>query len=292
MGSSYNMPDFKPNIFFPKEFYQDYYKKELLYELNKGEAEINNKINNTFKLENNYIKYGLLNYKWFEIFKLYLNNPCSLDRKQIEELFDFNNLLPKNDEKDYSYINDRYRFSFPSNFVIVTKKFMSLISKYFDYEEQERIKHNVFEMVFGNNCSIFKNKNGKGPYRYITLYEDNKQKISNNIDYILIINEEWKIEEEINYILKHNIWNYLQKISFGDDEYTEISDKKNNITGYCFHNGELERIKKLKNLEKKNIKYKTTIDSLKNNKFLVNQNISILNPKNNNIINIIKHIIH
>ena len=170
-------------------------------------------------------------------------------------------------------------FSFPSNFVIVTKKFMSLISNYFYFEEQERIRNHVFEIVFGNNCSIMKNKKGQGPYRYITLYEDNKQKMSNNIDYILIINEEWKIEEEINYILKHNLWKYLQKISFGDDEYTKISDKEGKITGYCFHNGELDRIKILKNLEKKNMKYKTTINSLKNNKFPLNENIKFLIQK-------------
>ena len=227
MGS-YNPPA-SIKVFFPKEYYKDCFKDELLSELKKGEEEINKKIKNTFKRENDYTKYGLINCGWFEIFKLYLNNPCSLDRKQIEELFDFKNILPKNDKKDYSYINDRYTFSFPSNFVIVTKKFMSLISKYFYYEEQEIIKNHVFEIVFGNSCSIMKNKNGKGPHRYITLYEDNKQKMSNNIDYILIINEVWKIEEEINYILKHNLWNYLQKISFGDDEYTKISDKSGKI---------------------------------------------------------------
>ena len=118
MGS-YNPPAFI-EVLLPKEYYKDCFKDcfkdELLSELKKGEAEINKKIKNTFTKENDYSKYGLLNCGWFEIFKLYLNNPHSLDRKQTEELFDFNNILPKSDKKDYSYINDRYRFSFPSNF--------------------------------------------------------------------------------------------------------------------------------------------------------------------------------
>lgn len=252
-------------------------KKKLLNELNKGEEEINNKINNILKIESNYKKYGLLNYEWFEYFKLYLNNSSSIGEREIQILIDIQNLLPKLDKKDYSFINGNYKFNFPSNFVIVTEKFMQLLSSYFNNAlnliEYFKIKNYLFEMKFGNKCLLMKDQNEKNPFRYITLFEDNKQKISNNIDYILIINDKKKLEEEVNFILKKNVWNYMEKISFGFDEFTEIYEQQAKLIGHFMRNGDLKRINILKKLEKENIN-KTTINRHNNNikKFQQNNN--------------------
>ena len=61
MGSN-NSPAFV-EVSITKENYKDCFKEELLSELKKGEAEINKKINNTFKRENDYTKYG----KWWMV---------------------------------------------------------------------------------------------------------------------------------------------------------------------------------------------------------------------------------
>ena len=123
-------------------------------ELKKGEEEINNELNSFNGIQKEYRKYGLLNNKWLEDFKLFLKNPSSYNN--MNKLFTYNNLTPKIDKKDYSYVGKGYGFSFPCDFIIVTEKLMLLISNYFKKEEQNKIKKFLFEIMIGSQCTFMK----------------------------------------------------------------------------------------------------------------------------------------
>ena len=258
----------------------------MLKELYKAEEEINRMINMPNSVQNGFKEYGLISSQWLENYINYLKNP---NRNKIQQ-----SLFGKLESKDYSYIGDEMRFNFKVNFSFVTKKWMFLLSENFNNEEDKNfIKKNLDSIIIGGGCIIKKNHSGKGPNSYIIIYKENK---NNNIDYIITIKDQKRMEEALNYILKNNIWNYIKKIGYKEeDEYKEITDDKNNIIGNIVRNGEPERIEELKKLEKNMTKKESLIKnkniqiihSSSNNQLLeINRNYNKINIFNNNIDNI------
>ena len=264
----------------------------MLKELYKAEEEINRMINMPNSVQNGFKEYGLINSQWLENYINYLKNP---NRNQMQPiLFNFENVFGKHELKDYSYIGDGMQFSFMVNFSFVTKKSMLLISEKCNNEEDKKaIKKYLDSIIIGGGCIIKRDYSGKAPFSHIIIYKENK---NNNIDYIIKIKDQKRREEARDYILKNNIWNYIKKIGYKEeDEYKEITDDKNNIIGNIVRNGNPERIKELKRLEKDMIKKESLI---KNNNIQIfqgsfnnqlperNQNYSDINIFNHNINNI------
>ena len=196
---------------------------EMIKELFKTEEEINGMINKPNSVENGFKEYGLIKSKWLENYIKYLNNSYNNQMEVIS--FSRKDIFGENDLKDYSYIDKSMQFSFISNFSLVSKKALFLISEHNNNEKEKNdIKNFLHYIIIGGGCIIKRDFNGKAPYSHIILYKENK---NNNIDYIIKIEEKKRREEDRNYILKNNIWNYLKKIDYKEeDEYKEIYDDK------------------------------------------------------------------
>ena len=263
-------------------------KDIIVKELEKAENEIKEKFNNNFNIQN-YIKQkyliGLIDTKWLEKYLNFLKDNSNNNLKETIS-FSSKNILPKIDDKDYTYINNNMIFHLPINFSFVTKEAMDLISKYNNIgKEKNEIKNYLHNILIGKECIIKKQKgdfNDVANSSYIILYENNK---NNNIDYILTIKNKEEREKALDYILKNSIWSYLKKINYNEeDEYKEIFDDENYKIGFIFRNGSLERIKELKNIEKKkNQIHKSKTINVKN--FNTINNINNISCNNMNNIN-------
>ena len=74
-------------------------------ELFKARDEINSKIH-TNKNINEFQKYGLINSEWYKDYISFIMNPkLESNNKYKEQLFKYEFLHPKNDERDYSYLD-------------------------------------------------------------------------------------------------------------------------------------------------------------------------------------------
>ena len=189
-------------------------KDEIIKELNKAEEIIKKDIN---KIEHNvdicFKEYGLLNTKWFQKYLNFLEN---LNDNQTENFsYKYRDLEPIIEDKDYSYINEKMRFSFPINFSFVTKETRCLLSEYnYNEKDKKRIKDYLFGIIIGGGCIIMSNRydqENSCPYNYIILYEETEGNKNRNVDYILMIKDKKERKNICKYILKHNIWNYLKK---------------------------------------------------------------------------------
>ena len=79
--------------------------------------------------------------------------------------------------------------------------------------------------------------NEKSPYAYITLYNEKNEKFNNNIDYFLRIDDREELDNNLNYILKNNIWNYFKEINYSyKDEYKRIINSEGKKIGYLVLN--------------------------------------------------------
>ena len=231
-------------------------------ELFKAKEIINSEIHKNKRMENSFSKYGLINTVWYKDYLHFLKKP-NKDSNYEKKLFKYELLHPKNDKRDYTYIG-RSTFSFPSDFVFVTQNFVNLISKYiytYDKYYYEKFKEYLFEIAIGGDCIIMKNfVIERTENMYIIIYEENKGNMNNNIDFILMIDDYSEMKKALNFILENSIWIYLKNISFSieEDEKEIINDKGEKI-GYISRNGELNRKKEVKEIQKmKNENIKAT----------------------------------
>ena len=271
-------------------------KDKILKEINEGEEIIKNEINkNTNSVENGSRKYGLLDTKWLDKYLIFLK---SLNDDKTEKIsYKYKEMKPNLDERDYSYIKESMRFFFPINFSFVKKDVMLVISEFCsEKKDKKEIQNYFFGIIIGGGCIIMNDLKGrKYPFNYIILYEERKGNKNNNIDYILKIDDKKERIDACNYILKNNIWNYIKKVEFKEeDEYKEIFDNKKNNIGYIVRNGTIERIEELKKFEKEKInnipnekkrnKSATKFSSIKNyfnSKSSVDKNTKNFNNINN-----------
>ena len=130
--------------------------KEEYNELLKGEKEINDKINKSNNFRNGYTKYGVLSKKWVEEYKKFLFN--SLYDNNNKNTFEYNvdSLRPPPEEKIFCLITDNFTYYLPYNFILVTEKFINLLSKHFTKKDQEKIFDRLYYILIGGCCVIRK----------------------------------------------------------------------------------------------------------------------------------------
>ena len=175
-----DIPDMEKEFRY-KELYNGIYSIEnyILYEL--GNPDIKSKSYRTYGLINKDLckKYPYLIKEYFN-YNLTLN--YNFDNKDIPHL---------NDEKNFSYINKDFSFTFPTNFILINEDFMDIIR---DYAKEIEIKKKLvskYDIIIGGGCLIMKNPGyyeSKNQFRYIILYRDIKEEEGNDIDFFLYIN--------------------------------------------------------------------------------------------------------
>ena len=103
------------------------------------------------------------------------------------------------------------------------------------------------------------------PFAYIVLYNGKKKKFNNNIDYFLRIEDRDELKDNLNYILKNNIWNYFKEINYSyKDEYKRIINSEGKKIGYLIlNNGYINQIEEIYNYMKENINIRMNSDELK-----------------------------
>ena len=231
-------------------------REEEFNELFKAKELINSEIHKSKNMENSFLKFSLINTIWYKDYLHFLKKPKKESNDKIKEkLFKYCRLHPEKDHRDYSYI-DGPKFTFPRNFVFVTEKFISLISKYiytYDYDYLDKFKSYFYEIAIGGECIIMKNFQTEDIKNiYIIIYEENKGNINNNIDFILIIDDDNEMKKALNFILENNIWIYLKNINFSieEEDEKEIKNDKGKKIGNIFRNGEIKRKEEIKEIQK------------------------------------------
>ena len=245
---------------------------DIISELLKAQKEIISGVYKVQYFDNNMKKYGLLNSDWIE------KNMDSLTGQNF--YLNDDECLPKEENRDYSFIDDYSNISIPVNFTFVTEDFMSLLSEKFFYENiKYKIKNYYVEILIGEECIIMMDRQQRYQYSYIILYVPKTENINKNIDYILKITDQLELNKARDFILKNNIWNYMKKINFSyEDEYKDILSKNNEKIGYLARN----------NYSNNNLKLieKQRLGTLDNENNFINDMNNINNIFNFNMIDI------
>ena len=225
-------------------------------------------------------------------------------------IFQYKDLIKKNEPRNFFNIDKRFGFIFPENFIFINQDFMDVIFEYID----DKIKNyliNKFEFIIGGECLIKRNiiNENSNYFRYITLYNELEEKEGNYTDFFLFIKDEHKRESAVNDILQNNIWNYFKKIKYDyKNQYKKIIDEKGEEVGYIVRAIELSHIEsylsrkkeKEQNINKspkiqtksnsildnkeQNQKAKTKIE-INSNQMLNNMNNGLNNSMNNGLNN-------
>ena len=142
--------------------------------------------------------------------------------------FDYKDLVKKNEDRNFKYINKNFDFVFPSQFMLINKDFMDVICDYVGEQYKSDLKLN-FDTIIGGGCLIMKNPKDprdEKPYRYIILYNELKENKGNEIDFFLYIKDRNERNKHVNLILQNNLYNYFKMIKFNyKDEYKKIVDE-------------------------------------------------------------------
>ena len=162
-----------------------------------------------------YLTFGLINQQLCKNYTFLLNEIYNPNEARTK-VFNYNDLLKKDDDKDFSYINLEFEFSFPNDFIFINKDFMDVIRDNVDKKYKNYLQ-TKFDTIIGGGCLIMKNPGDikdENPFRFIILYNEIKENKGNEIDYFLYIKDRHKRNEAVNFILKNNLWNYFQKIKY------------------------------------------------------------------------------
>jgi len=167
--------------------------------------EIGLEINKIKDTGNNYRKYGLLNNSWYKKFQQFLID--GITEKKVKKKgkirtnkifeFKYEKIIPRINKIDFSEINEN-SINYPTNFTFATETFMDLISEKFSVTELVEVKNYLYEVEIGGNCIIMKDFKKTSRYRYLILYEQNKDYMNINIDFILIIYDKKKWKKLVN----------------------------------------------------------------------------------------------
>ena len=208
------------------------------------EHEIKNKIKCNNLSKPIFKKYILLNKDWFVKYKKSLYN------KQKENLFNNDSFFPLFIENNEIYNEQIYSFFVPNNFIIVTEKFIKLLFGTFEQKYQQILNELLFDIMVGGECIIIKDKKYAN-INYISLYNSNNQEFcyNNNIDYILIYDNQQKMEICINNFLKYNFLNYFKLIDINleNNEKQKIICNEEEI-GYIIPSNNLNFCETLKDI--------------------------------------------
>lgn len=213
-------------------------------------------------------KYGILNKEWIEKYKKTYNYNLYIKNKKInfnpnENIFKIDNLIPKleildlnDDEKIKIYIHD--------DFVLVSEKFIGLISKNFENELERKRLLNLC-------CEALKTKNG-------IIIQDMKENMilyyrGNNIfkiKFILKYLIHNYMSKELEMILQQGFGNYLNKRKHNLLKQKICNDNGEKI-GYFYSSSYQVNNNLIMNFNKeKNI----NVDKLKEKFFLLNKKLN------------------
>ena len=215
----------------------------------RGEDQTKNELKYPGDIDKGFKKYLLLNKDWVDKFKKLYND------KRYESLLDINSICKKNEHKDFTYIKSNFGFSLPTNFTLGTEMFISLLSEYFKKDEKIKLQNGFFYIIIGGKCLIMKDKKkSNDTFAYITLYNEEKEDFSHEIDFFIYITDIEFMRKTLKLILTKNIWNFFKKIKYNyEEEYKIFNSSEGNKIGYIVRNNSIENIGKiyrsLKNIE-------------------------------------------
>ena len=228
----------------------DHKREKEFNELFKAKDEINSEMHEIKNFNEKYINIALINTNWYKDYLHFIRKPKNeLNSIKKYKLFNFKKLEAKYDDRDYSYLG-KGGFNFPSDFVFVTEKFINLISD--NFYGQVDFKSLFYKIAIGGECIIMRDfKEGNTTNMYLTIYDENKGNINNNIDFILKVYDYNDFNKVCNFIIKNNVWIFLKNINFPEEE--DISDilNENGIKiGYIIRNGEMKRKDEIKSIQR------------------------------------------
>ena len=228
------------------------------------ENDIKKELFNQDLSDKKYMPFGLINQGLCKKYKFLLNK--NFDKNEAgNKILNYSDLKKKNEDKDFSYINPKFSFNFPSNFIFINKDIMETIRDYVPEKYKSFLK-TTFDTIIGGECLIMKNakdENDIKPYRYIILYNEIKENIGNEIDFFLYIKDKEERNNAVNYIL---------------DEYKKIYEGNKDI-GYIARNGLPSRYEKYIN-KLKEMKQQNSQNKQQNEGNIHNVSNQEQNPKN------------
>ena len=190
------------------------------------ENDIKKEIDNPDLTNKKYMPFGLVNQGLCKKYKFLLNPNFDKDEARNTQ-FDYKDLVKKLEDRDFRYINKRFSFSFPSQFMFINKDFMDVILYYIGEKYKGHLKLN-FDTIIGGGCLIMKDPKDprdEKPYRYIILYSELKENKGNEIDFFLFIKDKKERKTTDDYILKNNLLNFFKKIDYNfKEEHKKVSE--------------------------------------------------------------------
>ena len=171
---------------------------KLEEEFKESNTIILNEINRNYT-EKNFREYGLLNKDWIDNFK-------SLDKDNILQNFDL-----KLYKREIMIDQKGVLFCFPSNFYLVTRKFIDFLFDNFIKSNYDKSNF-CYNVQIGANCTIIKDKTNK----YLVFISLDSKDGAKNIDYIIQFLDTEFMEDELKNILESNFSKYLKEIKIID----------------------------------------------------------------------------
>ena len=247
------------------------------------DKEIKKELSNPYTNAKKYNSYGLINKEICTKYPFLLNEKFDTTLSNYP-IFNYKDLIKEMEDKDFTYIDKKFGFRFPTDFIFVNKDFMDVICSYLDERIRNKLK-TPCEYIIGGGCLIKKNSGDqiRESFRYITLYNELKEAEGNCIDFFIFIIDKEKRDSAENYILKNNIWKYFEKIKYNyKEEYKKIIDDDSQDIGYIVRNSPILRIESHLSKMKKQEKINTNLPKKIINP-IQNQNNQQMNFKNQDL---------
>ena len=227
-------------------------QKKIEYKgLLDSEKEINENLKKNFDFDGNYKFYGLIDHSWYQKYKQYLFDLINGKTNKEFDEYDVDLVDTKVEDKIFCFPEELRSFHFISNFEVVTKNFINLLSKNFKLSAPKEFdKIFLCYVLIGGKCLIRRDRKNIND-NYITYYENNK---NNNIDFWLQIQNDKQRKKHINIIVKYSLWYYLGIINYNfNDEQKDIFDEEGNNIGYFIRNCDINRSQILNNMKISNL---------------------------------------
>ena len=204
---------------------------QAIYDIEK---EIKKELNSKNMKNKNYSPFALVNQGICNKYKFLLKE--EFDQKEARvTIFNYNDLIKKNVRKKYIINNQKFGFSFPSNFLFINKLMLEVIAAYID-EKYSKHLSTIFNTIIGGGCLIMKDAkdlNDDFSERYIILYNEIQDNMGNEIDFFINIKDKKERNAAVDYILQNNLWDYFDKIKFDyRDGYKTIYNDYYKVIGY------------------------------------------------------------
>ena len=252
------------------------------------ENDIKKEIDNPDLTNKKYMPFGLVNQGLCKEYNFLLNP--NFDKNEARNIqFNYKYLVKNDEDRDFSYINPRFEFSFPSKFMFINKDFMDVIRDNVPEKYKNHLKTN-FDTIIGGGCLIMRDprdKKDENPFRYIILYNEIKENKGNEIDFFLFIKDREKRNSAVNYILEHNLLNFFKKIEYNyKDEYKKVSNENKKEIGYIVRCSEISRVEAYISKMEQKKKNESNISKPKRSMSVKTKIQTRIIPQNNNEPNI------